>query len=83
MEARIEIVDTWPGGQTATLLRETADPDLLAWQYEEGNWACDCNRALDWSRALGVEEPEGLDCCTDRFAVRVWIDGKIVYRDDE
>lgn len=36
-------------------------------QWTEGDDACDCNRALHFSRALGWEIPEDLPCGRFRF----------------
>lgn len=32
---------------------ESLDESPWMFNYEEGNWSCDCNRVLDWERAGG------------------------------
>lgn len=39
--------------------------------FEEGNASCDCNRELFFVRALGVDEPDDIDCSNGRFSVRI------------
>ena len=34
------------------------DVDNLAWYWTEGNYGCDCNRALLWNDITGENEPE-------------------------
>lgn len=39
--------------------------------WEEGNYACDCNRELFFYRAKNIEEPEDTECGEERFSVRI------------
>ena len=52
--------------------------------WEEGNYACDCNRELFFARGRGESEPanENLRCTDGRFLVRVVAeDGSVVFDD--
>jgi hypothetical protein len=55
--------------------------------WDEGNYACDCNRRLFWDQAVGVETPDGEDRCgggafvVDRIE-RI-ADGVIVYSETD
>ena len=57
-------------------------PDSYIW--EEGNYACDCNRELFFERAAKNPDPDS-KCSTDRFAVRLEIQetGQIYYNEFE
>lgn len=39
--------------------------------WEEGNYACDCNRELFFYRAKNIEEPEEAKCGEERFSVKI------------
>lgn len=43
--------------------------DSSFYLWSEGNWSCDCNRALFFARAKGEEDPEGLECTEGKFSV--------------
>ena len=47
-------------------------PENWVWMWTEGNYSCDCNRELEFRRALG-ETPEwdDVECSEGRFSV--WI----------
>lgn len=50
--------------------------------WADGNYACDCNRALFFAHAAGEEDPDRA-CGDDAFSVRVLgLDGKVLYQDD-
>src|SRR3990167_9381256 len=59
-------------------VRESSMPDILdngedaphSFNWSDGNYSCDCNRELFWSRAAGVEVEES-ECSEGRFSVRV------------
>lgn len=38
--------------------------------WEEGNYACDCNRALFFYRAQNLSEKE-IDCGTGKFSIKI------------
>jgi len=44
--------------------------DNELWQWTEGNYSCDCNRALFWARA-GNEDDIDIDCSDGRFTAVV------------
>jgi hypothetical protein len=60
-------------------------PCLFNW--EDGNYACDCNRFLFFNRAMGIEREEDWDVeCTDgKFLVKLKNkkDGKVFYSEFE
>ena len=51
--------------------------------WEEGNYACDCNRALFFARASGKPEPD-ITCSHDRYRVEKIVKvstGEVVYEE--
>ena len=48
--------------------------------WSEGNYACDCNRALFFARAANGEDIDH-PCGSTRYHVRIEVDGKEVYAD--
>ena len=48
--------------------------------WTEGNYACDCNRALFHARARGVPEPSNPPCGDERFVLSEapWMDVALV-----
>lgn len=51
--------------------------------WSEGNFACDCNRALFFANAGGELGPD-VSCGTGRYSARVLAeDGSILYQDDD
>lgn len=40
------------------------------YQWEMGNYGCDCNRALMFARAIGADDPD-LECGHTRYAIEV------------
>lgn len=64
-------------------LNDDGTPNIFNW--EENNYACDCNRSLFWFRAIGEEESEGAECpCgSERYLVNL-IDlttNEIIYKE--
>jgi hypothetical protein len=64
------------------------DPDL--WRYsgsfiwEDGNFACDCNRRDFFTRAAGEEDPEDDRCGRGAFDVRLTSEkGAVLYEDGD
>ena len=51
--------------------------------WEEGNYACDCNRALFFARAVGADEGGAwaAKCSDSRYTVKIFRDGERVYSD--
>lgn len=69
------VTNSWWGDQ------EPSHPNVSIW--EEGNYACDCNRSLffyDWS-----EDVEDCSCGEEAFSVNISnpVDGVIFYREYE
>jgi len=65
--------------------REIVDLDWEAdsqeFMWTEGNYSCDCNRALFWSRAGGEEDIEQ-DCGNVTYPIRATDDaGKVLFQD--
>ena len=58
--------------------------------WQDGNFACDCNRCIFWEETMGVEEPDvdcdddgGPACGDDKYRVRIVAnDGTVLYQDD-
>lgn len=70
---RIEIYDIYTK-QTAVFTEEelVSFDEKEFWSdfiWSDGNNACDCNRHLMWARALGLSEPENLECSSKRFII--------------
>ena len=55
------------------------DTDTLEFLWGEGNYACDCNRALFFARAGGKPDPKNRPCGDTRYQVRVEVGGKVIY----
>lgn len=53
------VVDVW------------SDWSYNTYWWEEGNAACDCNRSLFFSRALGLEDNEDIICSQGKYSVRL------------
>lgn len=51
------------------LNNDAAEPNRFNW--DEGNYACDCNRRLFFARAGGESEPKDVECSWNRFSVRL------------
>ncbi len=49
--------------------------------WADGNFSCDCNRELFFLRAADEDEPDETDCGDERFAVRIYSDGELVFDD--
>ena len=47
--------------------------------WSEGNFACDCNRALDFSRAVGEAEPDDPPCGETAYSIRISVGGRRIY----
>lgn len=57
------------------------DSDYPAFIWEEGNFACDCNRASFFARAIGEDDPDR-SCGMEAFSVRITdFEGKEFYSD--
>lgn len=86
MGAKLYITDNLTGS-TVTFYDETFDPDPDSgseYNWTEGNFSCDCNRALFFGLLIGEVE-HGRDCGEDRFTVLTAVcdDGQIITIDSE
>ena len=55
-------------------------PDPYIW--EDGNYACDCNRHLFFERAVGNEPDDSeCNCETDFYRVELFIGEELIYSD--
>lgn len=43
--------------------------EALRFHWTEGNYSCDCNRALLLARALGVDDPDDAPCGDERYVL--------------
>ena len=72
-------------GESAIYHDEWENEESLTYIWEEGNYACDCNRRLFLCRALGRPDPDERPCSDDQIAVDRILDrdtGRELYRDD-
>lgn len=70
MVMEVSIIDTTTG-ETRTF--HEADEEADEWppfNWTEGNYSCDCNRALFFVRAKNEEDPN-IPCGEERFKVRL------------
>lgn len=70
-------------GEIRDISAQTEFHGVFIW--EDGNYACDCNRKLFFERAIGVEpQDDAVICGHDKFAARITEDdGSIRYIDGE
>lgn len=45
--------------------------EFSAYIWEDGNYSCDCNRELFFTRARFEDDPEETECGDERFSVRL------------
>ena len=72
-------------------IREYVHPqqwyDQCAYMWEDGNYSCDCNRALFFERAIGADESEAWEsrCGSGKFTILkvVLEDGEILNIDED
>ena len=57
--------------------------DGLEYLWSEGNYGCDCNRALFFARAIGEVEPQDIPCGESLYdIVKIQLkDGRIIYEE--
>lgn len=76
------ITDTTTG-ETRTYVCEHPWEQHSDFLWSEGNFGCDCNRALFFARAAGEDDDIDLPCGETRFRVRITgPNGKELYRDE-
>ena len=87
--------DPFEGVPARVFIRRNADgevhcyydeKDPMTWDgdfiWEDGNYACDCNRALFFAWAVGDDDPEQ-GCGDEAFSIRVETkNGLLLYEDD-
>lgn len=69
------------------LIREYNDEypwsETMEYLWSEGNFGCDCNRALFFARAVGEDDPD-CECGDTEFSIEVFDDdGKLLYKDND
>lgn len=53
------------------------------YMWGDGNYSCDCNRALFFARAVNEDEPEETPCGDELYTVKITDDaGRVLYEDD-
>jgi hypothetical protein len=70
MKLSVELLDT----RTNRRVTYPYDHGKHPWDdfmWVEGNYACDCNRALFFARGSGVEVPRNPPCGTGRYRLRI------------
>ncbi|HEX5016541.1 MAG TPA: hypothetical protein VFX15_03025 [Actinomycetes bacterium] len=76
-------------GETREHVEQGRWDETAEFLWEDGNFACDCNRFLWFERAAGKDpnaadyEGEDQDCGMERYSVVIKVDGEIVYSEDE
>jgi hypothetical protein len=82
MSAIVEIVRLADGAVRRMPLAKASGLDWTEegsdYMWSEGNYACDCNRALFFARAAGEPDPDR-PCGDSAFGVRILVDGRIVF----
>jgi hypothetical protein len=73
--AHIACVET---GEVRVVPVDWTDNDYM---WSEGNYACDCNRALFFARAKGGELDPPRSCSRGKYRVRIVVGEKAVYED--
>lgn len=78
----MKLLDTVTG-LTVEVLRGVAcaeQDDMGEYMWTDGNYSCDCNRALFHARARGVTEPPNPPCGEGRFVLSEapWMDVALV-----
>lgn len=67
-------------GEVATCFEEYEDDLLALYQWEEGNYSCDCNRILFFARALGFPDIFDAPCGDEKYKVRLTdVNGEVLY----
>lgn len=57
--------------------------ETMEYLWSEGNYGCDCNRALFFSRAVGDDDPDR-ECGYTEFSIEILDDnGKLLYSEDD
>lgn len=72
-------------GRVVEYWDEIFDDEIGEFMWLEGNFACDCNRALCFARALGEPDPEPIPCSMSKYtAIKAILDdGTEMMLDDE
>lgn len=68
-------------GRIVEMPYESDDEHATIFQWEENNYACDCNRSLFFARVLGIPEDWERGCSENDFAVRILDGDREVYED--
>jgi hypothetical protein len=68
-------------GKMVTDFQEFDDDMLAIYQFEDGNYSCDCNRAIFFARAMGLPEDYNVPCGDGGYLVRLidCANGDVIY----
>lgn len=80
----VALTDTRTGVTREFPFTGSADPGAVEFHWSEGNYGCDCNRALFFARAGGEPaDPGDFPCGEGRYRadVRDAVTGEVLYRD--
>ena len=82
MKAKIEIRRN-ADNEFCRYVESYNDPDVLDYMWSDGNYGCDCNRALFFARYRGEEELD-FECGEGAYSVRITDGlGKVIYQDPD
>ena len=58
------------------------DTDMDDYMWSDGNYSCDCNRALFFARAADEDDDIDIQCGESAYSVRIFdLSGKLLYQD--
>lgn len=57
------------------------DGSFNTYIWEEGNYACDCNRMLFFARVNGEEEDWESPCSDYKYSIEIFVDEELIYSD--
>jgi hypothetical protein len=66
-------------------VRSDGTQEFWKFNWEEGNFACDCNRKLFFHNALDLDlNEEEITCSEGKYRVKIYdLDGQLLYQDEE
>lgn len=57
------------------------DQDTIIYNWEEGNYSCDCNRSAFFINAANEDDPDDIPCSDGKYSVNIEANGEIIYRE--
>jgi len=76
--AAIELLDLYTG-ETKWIQYEDSSYDIIRYQWDDGNYSCDCNR---WREFFGEDAPAADDFCGEpRIRARSYMPGCVSFND--